>query len=133
MAKVSFATVFLGDGLTWMGVDYERLSGDTRKLLWSNKADVPEASPNFVWRVRAVVWVKRADVAALSIALETLAKTLPVTKGDLKVYKDDGTTLLRRYQSCRFDGMRRREPPRQSRRDFEDDVEFVFVTDKDPE
>jgi len=133
MAKVAFGTTFLGDGLTWMGVDYERLSDDARRLLWSNKADVPEGSPNFVWRVRAVVWVKRADVAALSIALETLAKTLGAAKADLKVYKDDGTTLLRRYPSCRFDGMRRREPPRLSRRDFEDDVEFVFVTEKDPE
>jgi hypothetical protein len=133
MAKVAFGTDFLGDGLTWLGVDYERLAGDSRKLLWSSKADVPEASANFLWHVRAVVWVKRTDVAAVSIALETLARTLGAAKADLKVYRDDGATQLRKYPSCRFDGMRRHEPPRKSRRDFEEDVEFVFTTEKDPE
>ena len=133
MAKVAFGTTFLGDGLTWLGVEYERLSGQSRRLLWSNKADVPEGSPNFVWRVRAVVWAKRADVAALSIALETLAKTIGTAKADVKVYKDDGSTLLRKYPSCRFDALRRREPPISSRRDFEDNIEFIFTTDKDPE
>lgn len=133
MAKAAFGTDFLGDGVTWLGVDYERLAADSRKLLWSAKADVPESSANFVWRIRLVAYLKRADVAAVSIALETLAKSLGAAKADLKVYKDDGSTLLRTYRSCRFDGLRRREPPRRSRRDFEEDVEFVFTAEKDPE
>ena len=94
---------------------------------------MPEASPNFVWRVRCVAWAKRTDGVALSSALEALALSLGGAKADLKVYKDDGVTLLRTYPSCRFDGMRRREPPGDSRRDFEDNVEFIFTTDQGPE
>jgi hypothetical protein len=133
MAKVAFGTMFLGDGLVWMGSDYERLSAEARRLLWSTKADLQEGSPNFLWRLKVVVWAKRQDSVALSNALETLARTLGGAKADVKVFKDDGVTQLRKYPSCRFDGMRRREPPRESRRDFEDNVEFIFTTDKDPE
>jgi hypothetical protein len=133
MAKAAFGTIFLGDGLVWLGSDYERMSAEVRRLLWSTRADIEEGSANFFWRVRAVVWARRADTVALATALETLAMSLGSAKADLKVYADDGVTLQRTYPSCRFDGMTRREGPGESRRDFEDDVVFLFTTDQDPE
>jgi|GEM_PF-2595976 len=133
MAKAAFGSIFLGDSLVWIGSEYERLSADARRLLWSNRAYVEEGSPNFLWRVRVVVSAKRSDAVALSTALETLARNMSLAKADLKVYADDGQTLLRTYPSCRFDALRRREGPRESRRDFEDDVVFLFTTEEDPE
>jgi len=133
MAKVAFGTTFLGDGLVWLGVDCERLAAEARPLVWSTKADLAAGSPNFYWRIKAVVWARRTDAVALSTALENLAKALGGDKKDLKVYKDDGTTQLRKYPSCRFDGMQRSAAAREARGDFEDDVTFVFTTSSDPE
>ena len=133
MAKVAFGTTFLGDGLVWLGSEYTRLARAERTVLWSSGADVPEESPNFVWRIRAVVSARRADCVALATALENLALSLGGACDDLKVYEDDGTTLLRTYPSCRFDGMERSAPPAGSRRNFERRVTFLFTTSSDPE
>ncbi len=133
MSKAAFGTTFLGDGVVWLGSEYERLSSPVRKMLWSERADVPTASPNFLWRIKAVVWARRSDTASLAIALEGLALLCGSARADLKVYADDGVTLLRTYPGCRFDAMTRREGPADSRRNFEDHIEFVFVTDQDPE
>ena len=133
MAKVVFGTTFLGDGLVWLGSEYERLRARERALVWSERADVPAESPNFVWRIKAVVWAKRNDSVELAMALEELAVALGSGTGDLKIYEDDGATLLRTYPECRFDEMKRRKGPKASRRDFEDDIIFLFTTSQDPE
>lgn len=133
MAKASFNSHFIGDGVVWVGSEYERANPQARPLLWSSRADLPDASPNFLWRIRVVVWAKRADAVALAIALEDLAMALGTAPGDLKLSRDDGATVLRTYRGCRFDAMTRREGPAQSRGDFEDTVTFVFVTVTDPE
>jgi len=133
MAKASFNSQFLGDGITWIGSDYERLTAAQKPLLWATKPSVQDTSPNFLWRVKVVAWARRDNAVALAIALETIAKSLGGSTGDLKIYTDDGATLLRTYPSCRFDAMIRKEGPRESRGDFEDSITFVFVTNQDPE
>jgi hypothetical protein len=133
MAKAAFNAQFLGDGITWIGSDYERMTAAQRPLLWATRPSVQDTSPNFLWRIRVVVWAKRSDAVALAIALETTARSIGGSTGDLKIYADDNTTLLRTYPSCRFDAMIRKEGPRESRGDFEDAISFVFVTNQDPE
>ena len=133
MAKAAFGTYFLGDGVVRIESECERVGASSRAMLWSQRADVPDSSPNFLWRVAVVVWLKRGDCVAVAAALETLARNLAREKAVLNVYADAGSTLLRTYQSCRFDSMRRAAPPRDSRRDFEDDVTFLFTTSADAE
>jgi hypothetical protein len=129
MAKAEFNERYLGDGVVWVGSSYERAAAGVKTL----RAEAQDGSPNFVWRVRVVAWIKRADTVTLAAALEDLAMALGGARADLKIWNDDFTELLRTYSDCRFDGMERSEPPRESRRDFEDTVAFVFTTTEDPE
>jgi len=127
---VKFADVQLGDELLAVRAEPERLVIQDDPLLWSDVAHVAEGSPNWLWRITAVVLVVKTDALALDDYVAALVASLRGQTGDLMV-KDGGQTL-RTYPDCRLDGVDRSAPKDPSRSNFDASLAFRFTSASDP-
>ena len=131
MKTVKFADVQLGDELLAVTCEPERLVTQDDPLLWSDVAAVSDGSPNWLWRVTAVVLAVRNDPLALDDYIASLVVSLRGESGDLVV--KEGQQTLRTYPDCRLDRVTRSAPKDPSRGNFDARLTFRFTTTTDPE
>lgn len=130
MKTVTFADVQLGDELLAVRTEPERLVRQDDPLLWSDVAHVADGSPNWLWRITAVVLVVRTDALALD---DYVAGLLASLRGetDALVVKE-GAETLRTYPDCRLDRVSRSTPKEPSRSNFDASLAFHFTSSSDP-
>ncbi len=131
MKTVTFAGVELGDELLAVRAEPERLVRQDDPLLWSDVAHVADGSPNWLWRITAVLLVVRTDAVALDDYVAGLLASLRGESGDL-VVKEDAQTL-RTYPDCRLDAVSRSTPKELGRGNFDASLAFHFTSSTDPE
>jgi len=127
---VKFADVQLGDELLTVAAEPERLISQEDPLLWSDVAEVSEGSPNWLWRIAAVVLAVRTDALALDDYLASLVVSLRGETGDLVV--KEGAETLRTYPDCRLDSVTRSPLKDRSRDNFDARLTFRFSSTSDP-
>ena len=130
MKTVTFANVQLGDELLAVRAEPERLLTQDDPLLWSDVAHVAEGSPNWLWRITAVVLVVETDDLALDDYLAGLVASLRGQTGDLVV--KEGSQVRRTYPACRLDRVSRSAPKDPSRSNFDASLTFRFTSTSDP-
>ena len=131
MKTVTFAGVSLGDELLAVRAEPERLVRQDDPLLWSDVAHAADGSPNWLWRVTAVVLVAKADALALDDYVAAVLASLRGESGDLVV--KEGAQTLRTYPDCRLDGVSRSTSGEPSRDNFDASLAFHFTSTTDPE
>ena len=131
MKTVKFANVQLGDELLAVTAEPERLISQEDPLLWSDVATLSDGSPNWLWRVTAVVLVVRSDPLALDDYVASLMVSLRGETGDLTV--KEGAQTLRTYPDCRLDRLTRSASKDPSRGNFDARLTFHFTSTSDPE
>jgi len=128
---ITFADVQLGDELLAVRAEPERLIRQDDPLLWSDVGHVADGSPNWLWRITAVVLVVRTDALALDDYVAGLVASLRGESGDL-VVKEDAQTL-RTYPACRLDGVSRSTPRQRGRDNFDASLTFHLTSSSDPQ
>ena len=131
MKTVTFAGVQLGDELLAARAEAERLVRQDDPLLWSDVGHVADGSPNWLWRITAVVLAVRTDALTLDDYVAGLLASLRGESGDL-VVKEDAQTL-RTYPDCRLDGVSRSTPREPGRGNFDASLTFHFTSSSDPQ
>jgi hypothetical protein len=127
---IEFGGTPIGDRGRLLVPAVEALGRETEPMLWATFADVPDASRNWVYRIRAAVVVVRNADWKLMQTIGGLRAALGGVKADL-VWKT-GSVARITWPDARLDAVRPSLPDDRRRAGFDANLVLEFTCASDP-